>query len=410
MKHSIKYARLLFRLLYEYTFAVMLVISLKLIFKSGTPKIWECMCILLAFILSYAIREWVGVTALIPVIHILMGAVFFALPMTKGMTLLSIAIMIYLTLESVSYAIRGGILKPISDVPWPTFMAGFIIYLYGLALDNDIILYTAYIAPAILLVLHYVMTYLEGLREYVTRTRDVSGLPISKMIQLNTVIVMFILLLLVLSLCMVRIFDTDAAWSKLYAIFTMIVVVVSQVIKIVAALISGLISGDYESDDETIAAAQQEMTNAAVYATDAMEFILKLFVVAVVVYVAYKIVGYVIKKLSAKRYYADDLVEEAESIRHEITEDNKRKKRFAIRSLSDRARWYYRVRILDFKREIQLDEYKTSHDIEEQIDERGLADVTELTEAYNELRYGDKETDKETVRRMKILSKKITKM
>lgn len=406
MKHKIKYARILLRLLYEYIFVIMATIFIKVIFKSGAPGFWECACILLCFLLSYAAREWINIIAVIPVIHILMGVLLWILPFSKGMTGISIVIVIYLMSASISYAVNGSVLKPASDIPWPTFMVGFIVYIYGLVLSNNLLLYTAYIAPAILIVLHFIIIYMEGLKKYITRVQNVSGLPVSRMIHVNTVIVMFILLILISVLFLVSTFNADAAWPKLYDALTSIVIIISQIVKIIAALISGLLSGSIDRNDEYIAEAKSEISRTVFYISDAMEILLKLVLVACVIYAAYRLTRYIIRKLSVKRYYAEDIIEEAEKPRQDQVEKRKKAKGFAIVTLEDKARRYYRLRILRYRKDIQLDEYKTSHDIEQQINEQGLSDVSEITTAYNELRYGDMKIDKAMVNKMKILSRR----
>ena len=100
-----------------------------------------------------------------------------------------------------------------------------------------------------------------------------------------------------------------------------------------------------------------------------------------------------------------DIVEDTPVKKKEKTEFEKRKGIFNVLfSPEERARRMYRTHILRYRYDIRLKETKTCQDICHDIKSETGEDVSELTEIYSEIRYGETKVNKDVIKKISSLT------
>ena len=131
MKYKIEITRRALRLLYEMLFTYLLVLFFEIIWIKEEPTKAIVIAMILQFVVSYIVREKVASYIGILLLHIILTALVFVVNFTGGQRLLLVCISIHLLSDSMVYAMRRGKLKPIDDIPWPTFLISILIYVFG---------------------------------------------------------------------------------------------------------------------------------------------------------------------------------------------------------------------------------------------------------------------------------------
>ena len=71
-----------------------------------------------------------------------------------------------------------------------------------------------------------------------------------------------------------------------------------------------------------------------------------------------------------------------------------------------RARKYYKDYIERYRYDITLKQTETSREIQDELQRKDLADVTELTACYEEIRYGNSDVDRAMLQKIRRLAGK----
>ncbi len=404
MRYKIEITRRALRLVYEMLFTYLLVLFFELIWIKEEPTKTIVIAMIAQFVVSYIVREKVASYIGIVIVHVILTALVFVVEFSGGQRLLLVCISIRLLSDSMIYAMRSGKLKPIDDIPWPTFLISIIIYVFGWVAKEEMLYKTAFIVPIILLFLYYIMVYFEGIKSYVEATRDVAGLPLGNILSVNSLIVTFILFFLLAGIIVGGNIDLGKilAWigDILVGIIKIFAVGLTFIFRFITRLMSnGAASDKVDSNEEGDFILSHQGTME-----DSTYMFFKIIFVAVVVYFVYRLVRTILVKLSASRKFDTDVVEDAERIILKREEDTK-KGFFRIRfTKEEKIRRYYKQRILRDKYDISL-ENKTCREIQVSIAENSTGDVEELTDIYSSVRYGEVVPDRALVKRVSRLSK-----
>lgn len=105
------------------------------------------------------------------------------------------------------------------------------------------------------------------------------------------------------------------------------------------------------------------------------------------------------------RIYEGDVVETIEKPRKDIQEKTSKKKWFFKESNEEKIRKYYKFRILKERYDLRFKPDLTPREIQEELLLKEVADVSEITELYTAVRYGNCMPDKAMVKKASRLSK-----
>ncbi len=393
-------------MLYDALFVNLLLMFFAVVFIKLQPSIFVYVMVVALYISSYLIRDYAPSNLWNLILHIIIGVLVCLPKMNIGIKVLLVIIDSNLLGEAFLYAINGYKIKQLDDMPWPTFLVSLIIYAYGFFMNESIMLNSAYVIPVILLILYYLMIYVEGLRTYVNATKDVSGLPLKRIISTNTMIVFLVTLFLIVGIFLGNVLGLHRTINTLgkgvVAVFKLFAAFFVAIWRIIALLFSSSGGGSASA-----VVVEEKVTGK--YVADignSFEFVLKGAVVLIAIYVVYKIAIKIIKRLVIKRKLSTDIIEAAEI---SYKDEGKRLYKNILKNnksnVEEKIRKYYRLRVLRNKHEIVLNKQKTAEDIRKTIKEKELGDIDEVTLIYSNVRYGNMNPDKNILRRMNRLTK-----
>lgn len=406
MKHKLEIWRKILLLTYESLFTVLLAYFVEMILVKESPNPATIIIVPCMYIASYFIRDRAVNYGLIVMFHMLLAGIIALLPISIGLKGIIFTIVIYQIFEALFYARRGAMLRQVNDIPWPTFLACLVIYFYGQFTNSTEIMFVSNLIPILLLFVYLLMVYTEGLLRYIESTKDVSGIPLKNIISTNSFIVIAILGFLLVALLFGRILNLDRALIKLGAGIIIILKMLLYVVKYLLTMFGKLFSSG-KNNNENFEIGGDQPVDYINTMNSFGEAILKLLIILLAIYIVYKIAAKIIKMLMASRTYSDDILEKAEVKRNSLSAQNIRKRIFKIRlSREEKARRYYRLRILRYKYDISLKRDKTCTELESEIAKQELGDVSEITALYSDIRYGNRAVDKNILREMNRLSRK----
>lgn len=401
--HNYRWARIILRMLYETAFTSLLLYFFAVLYYKEIPGFFVVFSFLLLYVLSFGIREWAPTHILVLFLHLIPMVGICLLPFSLGIRIILMGIQIYLMISAVMYSYKGAVIKPITDVPWPSFLVCFFIYILSLTAHASVLTTAAYIVTILLLVIYYLLLYVEGLSKYIDAASDVSGLPLKRMLHTNTTIVGMIILILLFGLFMGHLLGTDGLANVLLA--------VSRTIVQYLFLFIGFLLSKWQeimgTSDLELDYADGELVAPEVISGwgVVLEVLLLIAFAGGMIFLFYHLLRKLIKLLLKPRSYEEDIIEAAEKERTVTKEKSKGRIRVPRSlTLAEKARRYYKLRIMKHKDELSLDGQRTCRDIQKEMLQQGLEDVNELTELYSEIRYGTRAVDKKTLRKMKELA------
>ncbi|MBQ9609548.1 MAG: DUF4129 domain-containing protein [Lachnospiraceae bacterium] len=401
MRPKLEYFRMGLRLLYEWLFSILLAYFFLIIFVKKTPFQFIELILLGVYLVSYLTRRKAPNNFVAFLIHIVCGTAMFFLPIPRGDAIVIAMIIFYQLWESFIY-IRTGKLLILNDVPWPTLLISIIIYAYGYFTHSSLLTTWAYYIPIMLIVIYFLIIYLDGMNKYVESTRDVTGLPISRIVKTNSLIVFVILALLITGILLGNWLDLDAALYKLGRGILSVIGMIVLVIRIIGRIIYSIFHT--ESNEEILSEENEFGDIAGLYARqirDSSEFVFKLIAVIFVIYILYKFLSWFIRLLMKKRQINGDIIEKADMRIRSIVNYNSINKNNTGSSREEKLRKLYRESIIFYRYDIRLSQNKTPQEIEKELYDMEIADVREITDIYRDVRYGGENVTKEMLRAFK---------
>lgn len=404
MKHRIEIYRRILRFLYEVLFSVLLMEFFMIIFVKERPGMSAVLIVAGLYLISYVAREKCPNSLVLLFVHAAPMVVLALLPVSIGLFAISLATDIYLFDAAFLYARRNGVLMPVTDLPWATFFISFIIYLYGYFTKTDIIADSAYLIPVILIFIYLCSLYLDGLKGYLEATRDVSGLPLRRIITVNTMIVAGVLLVLLGVTVLCRSIDFKAVFLAA----GQGVISVIRILWLILSFFGGIISSMITTGRSNLAVHSerygQEIGAEAGRLGSMMETVLVVILLVLALYVLCRLSVRVFKLLIKKHSYDGDMIEMVTPVRKNILREEIPRRHLRSLSGEEKIRKMYRSYILRYRYDITLHAGKTTEMIEEELSDRQIADVRGLTDIYREVRYGGADADRQLIKKMKRLT------
>ena len=404
MKSKIEMLRKIGRMLFEMLFVMSVSIFFELFFFSQQPTLTNRIIIAVLYILSFFIREYSRVPIYAVVFHALLAIPLLILPIDMASKVMNVVIVYYLCMSSITHIRLGNKLKPIDDAPWPSF--SIMLFMYFLAMYKKYYLFMnyTYVFVFLMLIIYYFVNYLEGLVKYMDSSKDVEEKHLKRVISRNNHIVFLVVVLLVVAMvvgCMLDYHKLEAAIMGLLKGVLKLVVSVCMIFGIFFDNLMRESSGSANAFDE------KSMNQMKYYATEAggsFEVILYAVLGIICAVILVKFTKFAVKLLLSKNKHQDDVVEKAEKI-IEYNVETKKKAIFKRLSDEDKLRKKYKEYIEQFRYDIRLTNTRTSRDIAKEIKSCELGEVTEITDIYSRVRYGNVEADRKLLKKVSSLCK-----
>ena len=405
MTHKIYWAERGLRYLYEVVTAELFMYTFCMIFMRQDPRFTDAIWIAGIFLLSYLIRDFAPNHILLTVGHLVLAGLLVILPGTVWIrTVTGIYDIGYLLPCAVAYAKRGSGLTDMSE-PWPSILAGIIIYFASIGMKLSVLSNLSYIAVALLMAIYMMIRYIQGLKRYISQTTEVSEQSIRDIAVTNGRVVLFLAVLVLLLMGACRFLDLSGFVNVLARAFAKVVQTVFGAIMVIWVFVLTLLTkGGPAATSLDYQDTLNEYYQNSVKGYDVFTLILKVFVVLLLIFFLVRILLQVIRFLLKPRSYADDVIELI------AEEPNQYKERITNRRIMHRltaeeqARKIYKKSILRYKDVITLNKRMTCEDIRQEITETEVGNVEGISAIYEQIRYGAGEVDNHVIREMKAAS------
>lgn len=398
MKRRIDFFQVWLRVLYEWLFTVLCSYFIMIIFLKSKPEKYMEATLLIVYILSYIIRRNSRYNFVVFISHLLISGGVFLLPFSNKTKWVIVCIVIYLMNEAFVYW-RKGKNTNFKDVPWPTFLMSLIIYTYAYFSKSDFLVTSAYIIPIILVVLYLLIIYTDGLRLYVDSNKNTSGLPMGKIVSINSAIIFLVIMILLSGIVIGSVLGIDVTLYKalkglVYAI-SYAFIFLKFIFTVLTAPLSGKSNASLEGEKNKIKEFASEHTDDF---SGILDMIFKIGAMIIIIYLIYKVASFVIKLLMKKRLVEGDRVEKIVNKNKETRAEKNRKKSSNLFSKEQKFRKLYRERVLRNRYDIRLDNTRTCIDIRDELFDKEIDDIKEITEAYRKVRYGEEKVTKDMLK------------
>ena len=381
------------RLIYNLLFTVMILEAFSYTMLWKKASLLSITVLTGAFIISYIIRDVVVNMGVSVALHIVLGAVVFFVVRDGVYRVVLLAAVAGLLLNSSDYFLKGFRMKNVNDVPWPTFIGSLIIYLAGVYTKSDGLKTVAVVIPTILFFIYLISLYMEKLDKYMDTTRDIEKNYLDKMLKVNSIIVFGILTSMVAAIYLCIWLGLgrlmDAIGSVILKITGIISRIAGFIFRIIVALLTSGDPGKYETPPPV-----QNYTEVPEYVNplaNIIEWILRIGLLIMLLYVIYKLIRFFVILLSVKKQGAEDKVADIKRIkRQESYEDGNPIERIR-EALSEkgRIRRLYKREVLKESKHYMPEKTDTAEDIKEKILKNGGRDLENVTKCYEKARYGE---------------------
>jgi len=405
MTHKIYWAERGLRYLYEVVAAELFMYTFCMIFMRQDPRFTDAIWIAGIFLLSYLIRDFAPNHILLTIGHLVLAGLLVILPGTVWIRMVTgIYDIGYLLPCAVAYAKRGSRLTDMSE-PWPSILAGIIIYFASIGMKLSALSNLSYIAVALLMAIYMMIRYIQGLKRYISQTTEISEQSIRDIAVINGRVVLFLAVLVLLLMGACRFLDLSGFVNVLARAFAKVVQTVFGAIMVIWVFVLTLLTkGGSAATDLDYQDTLNEYYQNSVKGYDVFTLILKVFVVLLLIFFLVRILLQVIRFLLKPRSHADDVIEliaeEPRQYKERITD-----RRIMHRlTAEERARKIYKKSILRYKDVITLNKRMTCEDIRQEITETEVGNVEGISAIYEQIRYGAGEVDNHVIREMKAAS------
>ena len=405
MKSRIELFGKLSRMIFEMLFVMLITIFFENVLLKQEPGVLNRVILLLLYLASFVVRNVAGMRIVALISHVAVGALLFALPIDNVSKWMHAIIVCHLMFSAMKYIGLRNKLEPLEDPPWPTFFIIVVMYLFGIYTKSYPFLNSTYIFSLLLMIVYYLMTYLDGLKKYINSTKEVEEEHLKKVIKRNNVIVFWITVLLVVCMIIGCLLDYSKLEAVLKLLGTKLLKLIGSVLMILAIVFDQMIRGGSGKSDAFNQDTMDRIKGHATTAKDSSIIFLYIACGLIAIIIIKYLLKIVIKHLFARNRYPDDVVEMAESVSY-ITEEAPPKKIFKKTTAEEKLRKKYKKHIENYKYDIRLSNTRTCRDIANEIRDEQLGNVNDITEVYASVRYGNTKVDNRLLRRFSGLYKK----
>ena len=406
MKSRIELFGKLTRMLFEMLFVMLLTIFFENVLIKHEPGVVNRVILAVIYIISFVVKNTARMRIIALGVHVALGGVMFLLPIDTVSKWMLVVIICYLMFSAMDYIGYGNKPKPLEEPPWACFFIIVIMYLFGIYTKSYIFMNYTYVFALLMLVVYYLITYLEGLKKYVDSSKEVEEIHLKKVISRNNTIVFGIIVLLVVCMVIGYLIDYSKVEAILKAIGGKILKLFGSVLMIFLLLYDNVIKETADRPDAFNTEAINSMKGHARTALDSSMVFLYIACAFIVFIILKKLLTIAVKLLFARNKSQDDIVEEAESISYIAEEKPAKKSIFKRLSDEEKFRNKYKKHIETYKYDIKLSNNRTCRDIADEISQCELGDVSDITEMYAQVRYGKVPVDKPMLRKINSLVRK----
>ena len=360
--------------------------------------------------ISYFMRERLTRIIGIIIVHVALsvGIFYIIQPGIPKWTL--ICIIMVECFMAARYMQQGYRLPTVFDVPWPSFLLFLAVVGFGLYNHSMDLVKMCFVIAVFIYLVYILMVYLQNLENYIFMMKNVSAMPVDKIIPMNTIVVCGIFVIMVVVIVLANLLGFNDALRALGRALVVGLRVIFRVFVILYKIVAGLISpsssgSGYERD---VVLIQEEVKGTNVIEIIFM-FTLKLFLIGLAVFLVIKLFKKIYDTILEKRarFDSDTFTRiKKPDMRNTKKEKIVKEKDDSRFSMEQRARKIYKKRVEAVKKKYVPTQLDTPSDIaehftraQEELQKEG-GSIEELTTLYEAVRYGTVKPDADYLRKM----------
>lgn len=407
-----KYKRLqitkLLHLLYEWTCCSLAFAFVEVLLTRQKPHYYLIPITGILFGLSYVFREKANNYFLLFMGHLFMELPLCFLRISDELKWVYCIIPCYLFWASVASMRKEKAVHVYGtdELPWPSFLFCLISYFVGGYLGQPELETYAYITMLILLLLYLTIVYMDGMEQYLKSAGCVSKIPMRQILSVNTIMVGAIIVFLILGLGLGELLGfrklIALVWDAILAVIRIAAMILGAFFEFIGRWFKDGDPGASDYDES----ADGNMPERVHSIGQTMMPVLYVCLIVFGIYLLYKLFSRFVRFLMTKRVVSSDQIELVLAKKADEEKKQHRRMSHLVMSRDQRARKYYKDYIERYRYDITLKQTDTSREIQDELQREDLADVTELTACYEEIRYGNMEVDRSIVQKMRRLAGK----
>ena len=393
--------RRVLRLLYQFCILVLLLNLVFGLFKQPIIRPSIMLYILGMLCISYIARERMSRGISLLLIHVIMGAATFFLISDIYFKWVIIVVIAEFYFDGLYYLHSNYTLKRISDIPWMSVALGIAITALGIHYNSPDYTRLGYILPIITIIIFLISLYIEGLENYIAKSKTVSGAPLSQIISVNTLIILGIIFIIFLTILLGYLLHFEVALEEflrsILLIIKLIFVVVLAILGFIFSLLTGGRIGGSPVDD------LGEVEDKAGLLANIINFLFVSAFIIIAVYFTVRFLLFLIRFLISKQDRRYELLEDISTKKKKAVVRERIIKEDRLRGSSPamKVRRIYKRRVKSYKDSFKPERSDTTGDIKKLLDIQETPPDAELTSIYDAVRYGDYVPDGETISKLR---------
>ncbi|MCR5213660.1 MAG: hypothetical protein K6E10_04530 [Eubacterium sp.] len=388
---------------------------------------YKQMGILLAvLIISYFFRDICTRNIMLILPHLIMGIIIWFLVDKLHIRVMFIAFVIGYCIDGMNYISKGFKLKRMFDLPWGGAVLGITSIILGEHFDFKDLISLGTVLPMITIVIFLVTIYLEGMEEYISTAKHVTGAPLEQIVSVNSLLVLCLLFIIFAIILICDLMNVEevlqGAGKAFLAILKIILIIAYAIFAFIMSFLFPNISR-YSGGGRMA----MDVAEEAGLITNILNFIIFSVFILFSVVAIYKLFRWLIAFLLTKNVRDNEISEEIHKEKKvEVTKEKIGYKESLIGNSPDlKARRIYKNKVRKYRFVFVPEKTSTAGDIKhlmqvsktsyekyfktdnkEDDEEIKINNVNEITELYEKVRYGGIIPDKDYLNKMKELGKK----
>ena len=421
-KHML-FFRKLARLLYQYFYIILILNMVNGLFDQPVIPFRWWLYVLGLLAISYTLRDVMSQGVVLFLGHLVLGVLSFFLVKNIFIKVFILFIVAFLFFDGLVYLHNNYTIRRNLETPFHAIIFGFCTFGIGCYFHNSALINVSYVVTVCILMMYFVSLYVEGLEGHLEKTSFLEGAPLKQIISVNSLIVLGILLGSVIVIIVGNLLHFDELLMRVWEYILFCIKILLVIGIAIFQFLFAMMGLGLPNTQEALQPLKQVEDKPNMFA-DILQFILTAAIILFIVYIVFSFFKWLIRLLILRHRKDTDIVEDLSSKKRRGVKFERYSKpdKLAGNSPEMKARRIYRKKVLTFKRFFVPVDSSTTGDILDMMNHRSTLDkvstkeqeVTEkdmeaqskneeISDMYNQVRYGGLCPNSEFLKKMKKL-------
>ena len=423
MYSYMSFFRKLARLLFQYFYIMLIINSVYGLFNQPVISFRWWIYVFGMLAVSYTLRDVLNRGVVLFFGHAAVGVLTYFVARDVYLKTVLLIVLGVFFIDALIYVHNNFTLRRNFEAPYHCIILGLCALGIGWYFHNTDLMKVSYVLTVCVIMMYFISLYIEGLESHLEKTSFLEGAPLKQIISVNSLIILGILLGSVIVIMVGNLLHFDELLMRIcdYLLF-----VVKILLIIILAILQFIFVMMGLGMPNTGSAMEQlpDVSDKPNMIADILQFIITAVIIAFIVYIVFNFFKWLIRLLILRHRKDTDIVEDIRSKKRTGVKYEKYTKpdKLAGNSPEMKARRIYRKKVLTFKRFFVPVDSCTTGDILDMMNHRSTLDKVstkekettekdmeaqakneEISDMYNQVRYGGLHPDADFLKRMKKL-------